>query len=81
MSNSRLQLSGQQGPRVLTVAQDLHLDVCEVWKALVIGGFFPQPDIGGLGAGSNRQRERSRGGVDVSSFTIGTLSAMGAWPH
>lgn len=42
----------------------------EVWKALVIGGFFPQPDIGGLGARSNRQRERSWGGVDVSSFTM-----------
>lgn len=74
-----LQLRGQQGPGILTVAQDLHLDVSEVWKALVVGGFFPQPDVGGLGAGSNRRWERS-GQVDMSSLTMAPCLLWGHGP-
>lgn len=54
------QLRGQQGVGVLTVAHDLHLDVAKVGQALVIGGFLPQPDIGGLGARWRHGRQQRR---------------------
>lgn len=44
------------------VAHDLHLDVAEVRQALVIGGFLPQPDIWGLGAGQGTTESRKRTG-------------------
>lgn len=68
-AGSCLQLGGQQWPGVLTVAHDLHLDVSEIWEALVIGGLFPQPDVGRLGAGSNRQWERSKADMSFLPMT------------
>lgn len=58
------QLRGQQGAGILAVAQDLHPEVAEVGQALVIGGFLPQPDVGGLGAswGHGRRQEREQAG-------------------
>lgn len=45
---------------VFTVAHDLHLHVAEVRQALVVGGFLPQPDVGGPGAGRGHSRQRER---------------------
>lgn len=64
-SRLRLRLSWprrQQGARVLMVAHDLHLDVAEVGQALVVGGFLPQPDVWGLGAGWGAAGSRERTG-------------------
>lgn len=71
IAGSQLQLSwlrGQERAGVFTVAHDLHWDVAEVGQALVIGGFLPQPGVGGLGAGWGHSRQREREQADGQRF-------------
>lgn len=49
-------LGVQQGLGGLMIAPKLHLHVAEVRQTLIIGGIFPQPHIGSLGAREGRKK-------------------------
>ena len=64
---------------VFAVAHDLHLHVAEVRQALVIGGFLPQPDVGGPGAGRGAQQtagERTGRWAKIRSTDVSAV----LWP-